>query len=209
MKINSIFLTLLISLFLINCDNKEKLTIEEQLNLTPDILGEGENDISLSTYSKRYDSDIISKLYSEALENDKKLNALNEKIKSFTNDSIIEKTKAFTKYSNTNDKYWNSINNYISSINDSIIKKETTAFFNKLKLNYESNIDNQKKLLILIDAKKEKLRDQLTLMKLFVTEPMMMNYQINEKPDIKELEGLISQYKGLIKESKEYTKLKK
>jgi hypothetical protein len=137
------------------------------------------------------------------------LNALNEKIKSFTNDSIIEKTKAFTKYSNINDHYWNSIDNYISSLNDSIIKKETITFFDKLKLNFENSLDNQTKLLSLIDTKKERLRDQLTLMKLFVTEPMMRNYQVNEKPDIKELEDLISQYKDLVEESKEYTKLKK
>ncbi len=182
---------------------------EEEINLTPDILGEGERDISLSSFSKRYDSDIISKLYSEALDNDEKLNILNDKIKNFTNDSIIEKTKAFTKYSNINDSYWNSIDNYISLINDSIIKNETFAIFSKLKLNYKNSIDNQMKLLSLIDTKKEKLRDQLTLMKLFVTEPMMRNYQINEKPDIKELEDLISQYKDLVKESKEYTKLKK
>lgn len=209
MKINSILLTFLIPLFLINCDNKEKLPLEEEINLTPDILGEGERDISLSSFSKRYDSDIISKLYSEALDNDEKLNILNDKIKNFTNDSIIEKTKAFTKYSNINDSYWNSIDNYISLINDSIIKNETFAIFSKLKLNYKNSIDNQMKLLSLIDTKKEKLRDQLTLMKLFVTEPMMRNYQINEKPDIKELEDLISQYKDLVKESKEYTKLKK
>ena len=209
MKINSILLTFLIPLFLINCDNKEKLPLEEEINLTPDILGEGERDISLSSFSKRYDSDIISKLYSEALDNDEKLNILNDKIKNFTNDSIIEKTKAFTKYSNINDSYWNSIDNYISLINDSIIKNETFAIFSKLKLNYKNSIDNQMKLLSFIDTKKEKLRDQLTLMKLFVTEPMMRNYQINEKPDIKELEDLISQYKDLVKESKEYTKLKK
>ena len=137
------------------------------------------------------------------------MNALNEKIKSFTNDSIIEKTKAFTKYSNINDHYWNSIDNYISSLNDSIIKKETITFFDKLKLNFENSLNNQTKLLSLIDTKKERLRDQLTLMKLFVTEPMMRNYQVNEKPDIKELEDLISQYKDLVEESKEYTKLKK
>ena len=209
MRVKQILLFFLVSLILFNCDNKEKLPLEEELNLTPDILGEGESDISLSSFSKRYDSDIISKLYSEALDKDEKLNSLNEKIKNFTNDSIIKKTKSFTTYSNTNDHYWNSIDNYISSLNDSIIKKETITFFDKLKLNFENSLDNQTKLLSLIDTKKERLRDQLTLMKLFVTEPMMRNYQVNEKPDIKELEDLISQYKDLVEESKEYTKLKK
>jgi hypothetical protein len=209
MKINSILISILIPFFLINCDNKEKLPLEEEINLTPDILGEGESDISLNSFSKRYDSDIISKLYSEALDNNERLNILNEKIKNFTNDSIIEKTKSFTKYSNINNSYWNSVDNYISSLNDSIIKNETTVFFDKLKLNYKNSIVNQTKLLNLIDTKKEELLDQLTLMKLFVTEPMMRNYQINEKPNIKELEDLISQYKDLVKESKEYTKYKK
>jgi hypothetical protein len=208
MKINSILLTLLIPLFLINCNSKENLPLDEELDLTPEVLTGSESSISLSSFSKRYDSDIISKLYLEALDNDEKLNILNDKIKNFTNDSIIEKTKAFTKYSNINDSYWNSIDNYISLINDSIIKNETIAIFSKLKLNYKNSIDDQMKLLSLIDTKKEKLRDQLTLMKLFVTEPMMRNYQINEKPDIKELEDLISQYKDLVKESKGYTKLK-
>jgi hypothetical protein len=46
-------------------------------------------------------------------------------------------------------------------------------------------------------------------MKLLVSEHMMRNYQVNEKPNIKELEELIFQYKKLIGESKEYTKHKK
>ena len=42
-------------------------------------------------------------------------------------------------------------------------------------------------------------------MKLSITHPMIKNYQLNERPDIKVLEKIISDYDKLIKETKEYT----
>ena len=212
MKSKTLLLVTLISLIFFHCkkEQEENLSPEEVLTQTPEVLGDNKSDFSISSFSKRWhDPDIISKLYSEALEKNKELNLLNEKIKEFTNDSVIEKTKSFTKYSNINNRYWVSVDRYTNSINDSILKKETASIFNKLKLKYENSIENHTNLIIEIDDKKKKLRDQLTLMKLVITQPMMSNYQINEKPNIEELEQLISQYKKLIEETKVYTKTNK
>ncbi len=63
--------------------------------------------------------------------------------------------------------------------------------------------------LTLINEKTFFLNDQLILMKLLITESMMKNYQINEKPNIKTLENIINEYDMLIKETEEYTKIVK
>ena len=211
MKIKFTLFIFIVALTFLNCknNNQENLTIKEELAKTPQVLEENYSDVAFSSFSKRWKDNIISKLYSEALEKDKKLNLLNERIKDFTNDSVIEKTKSFTKYSNINNRYWNEVDGRIYSIKDSLLKKETASLFKKLKLDYEKSIYNHNKLMNDINFQKENLRDQLTLMKLFVTQPMMKNYQVNEKPNIKELEELISQYKKLSEESKQYTEIKK
>ncbi|MCH3885895.1 hypothetical protein [Tenacibaculum aquimarinum] len=210
MKKKTILLLAIISLTFFNCLDKERvnLTPEQERTMTPEVLEERESDFSISSYSKRYDSDIIFKLYSEALRKNKKLKLLDTRIKEFTNDSVLERTKLFTKYSSVNNNYWNTVNQYISSLNDSIIQKETSSIFNKLKVKYEAKIKNHNNMMNVIENEKDNLRDRLTLMKLFITEPMMSNYQVNEIPNIKELEDLISQYKKLIEETKNFTKNK-
>lgn len=148
---------------------------------------------------------IIEKLYKEALELNPNLNEINNKINEIQEvktDSLEE----FYTYLNNNDIYFETVNRYLKKLNDNTLRKNTKVFFDKLELNYRKKTSNQQSKIAQINELSKQLEDQIILMKLFVTNKMISNYQTNEKPDIEKIEFLIQQYKKLIKEVKENTK---
>lgn len=208
MKVKCIIILLAIITF-INCDKKEQTekTPKEFLTETPEVLEENASDYKLS--SKRYNADVISKLYTEALEKNEKLKLLDENIHKINSDSLNTHTKSFTKYVSINDNYWATANQYIGYLNDSILKQETIATFKNLEINYRESIAKHQNKLEGIRKRTATLNDKLVLMKLMVSQSMIENYQTNEKPDIQELETLLKQYDTLIKETDEFTKIDK
>ena len=89
-------------------------------------------------------------------------------------------------------------------LNDSILKESTTAVFDKLACDYEKRMIDYSNKIEILDQRTINLEDQLILMKLMVTQPMIENFEINEKPPIKILEDLIKNYDDLIKETQVY-----
>lgn len=210
MKIKVIILILIIATA-ISCNkvNKESVDIETQeiVNETPDVLVENSN-FKLSSYSKRYDSNIITKLFNEALEKDAELEQLNNEITlmyQFQNDSLPE----FSKFDGINKNYWRSSLEYIEQIEDTILRKSSLEIFETLQSKYEISMADYDQKIDVIKKKTITLNDQLILMKLFITEPMIKKYQLNEKPDIRSLENIIKEYDKLINETQEYTKIVK
>lgn len=204
------YILIIISLFLfINCNKSQQKEIssEEELTQTPEALNENSNDFTLKSVSKRYgyNSDIISKLFSEALEKNEKLNLLNDKIKNINSDSLNSHLEPFEKYSQVNNDYWLMTNQYINSLNDSVLRLKTQELFKNLESNYRKSIAQHEYKIEEIKKLTLALNDKLLLMKLIVTEPMMKNYQLNEKSSISELETLIRQYNVLIDETEEFT----
>lgn len=206
------FLLIIITTFGCNENNKNQAKTNsksENLNETPQVLGEN-NDYEVKSFSKskRYDSDMIADLYNEALEKNAKLKQLNEQIEKIhqtKNDSI----SAYSKFSQTNSEYWQSANKYISQIQDSVLRKSTLEIFKSIEANYQTKMADYEPKINEINKKEVLLNDQLVLMKLVITESMMINYQLNEKPTTKTLENLIENYDKLIKESEEFTKIRK
>ncbi len=208
MKIKILGITLGL-IALLSCSEKaeNKVELQEVQNETPQVLDQN-TDYKLSSISKRYSSDIISKLYNEALEKSSKLNQLNDEINGVLetkNDSLLN----YSKFSQTNTNYWTTANSYVNQIQDSVLKESTLEVIKVLESTYKNKMSIYEQKLIEIDKKTISLNDQLILMKLVVTEPMMKNYQRNEKPNIKSLEMIISEYDRLIKETEEYTNFEK
>lgn len=183
----------------------EDIIFQEDINQVPESLEEKSDD-GLSYFSKRYKSDIITKLYDEAMSKNAKLKKLNDeiyKMSQIDNDSLSE----YSKYLDTNNNYWRTANRHINQLQDSVLKKSTLEIFEALKLKYEANLSDYEHRLITINKKAILLNDKLILMKLFVTQPMIQNYQEKKKPDVKTLENIIKEYDRLIEETKEYTKM--
>lgn len=206
MKIKTVCIAL-ISATILSCSNKEKqnLSPEEIISKTPEMLDRSQSGIG--SWSKRYDSDIITKLYEEALEKNENLKLLNTKIKDIR-ESSIDSSFTFNKYTQANNRYWLTVNNYIENINDSILKQSTKTLFSTLESNYKTSISKHEEEFININKSRLMLEDQLILMKLITTQPMISNYQKNELPDIKSLKKINEEYNGLIEQTKLYSEIK-
>jgi hypothetical protein len=209
MKLKYVILFLSLILFY-NCSEKNNEKINhEDLNATPETLEQTDSKISYSSISKRYGGNILEELYQEAIEKNEKLKILNERIKEISSDSLQTKTNEFIKYRNVNNDYWNTAENYANNINDSIAKKSMIGIVEKLKEKYGKKVAEHETKMREIEVLKSKLNDQIILMKLFVTEPMISNYQINELPEKNKLESIIKDYNELMKKTEEYTRIKK
>lgn len=203
------FIILVTTLF--GCNEKSKNNNQtnpnEILAQTPQVL-EARQDSKFTYISKRSGSDIVVELYNEAIEKNEKLKQLNEQINQIyqiKNDSLA----AYSKFSNTNQTYWTSATNHINQIQDSVLRQSTLEVFKAIEQNYQNKMADYEPKIKEIQRKDVLLSDQLILMKLFISESMMKNYQLNEKPAIKTLETIIKKYDKLIEESKEYTKIEK
>ncbi|MEQ8573584.1 MAG: hypothetical protein RIB63_05950, partial [Fulvivirga sp.] len=115
----------------------------------------------------------------------------------------------YRKYNGINQEYWNSINIYIASINDSTTQNELKTIITDFKIKYKSRIAPLSILDTQITKRELLLRDQQTLMKIFVTLPMILNYQENELPEIAPLNKVKTLYDTLIERAEPYTKLEK
>ncbi len=207
MKITKILV--LVSILLLGCsDDKKKESDIDNLNETPEVLNDTKSEVSFSR-SKRYNQNIIEELYEEALTKKEKLETLNNLIEEITSDSLSDKTSNYLNYININNRYWNTAKSYANKLNDSIKKIEILAVIDKLEKSYHERIANHEIKMDSIADLKTNLSDQLILMKLFVTEPMIYNYQSNELPDIDELKSIIKDYQKAIENSKEYSKIRK
>ena len=193
------FLTLVLS-----CSNDKSTSRiqNDSIPVTPEAF---ENKIDLSYLStssyKRSGNNIIDKLFEEALEKSESLNQFNERFKNLSK-SKYDSLSEFLNYEQVNNNYWASANSYINQIEDSILKVSTLQTFSKLETEYNKTIVIYESKRMEINQKSISLNDQLIILKLTITEPMMAIYQRNEKPDIKSLKAIIKQYDGLIIEAK-------
>ena len=201
------FILVLISL--LGCKDEPRKSANPELNIhneTPQALNDESNyKIGLS---KRNPQDIITRLYNEAINKNPKLEKFNKEVTAFTkskNDSL----RPYLKYSRTNAAYWNSVGVLINQLQDTTLRKSTHKVFKSLEARYKAQMIDYQNKLDIIDKRSITLNDQLIMMKLLITEPMMMNYQRNEKPDIETMEGIIKEYDRLIKGTDEFTKIKK
>ncbi len=205
-----ITLSIFIVFLIISCSNrrKEQPQIQPPINQTPEIFQETKIIDEIGKYSSRYKSNVISNLYSEALEKNNSLRELDSRIKemnSIKNDSL----DSYNQYHRINQQYWSSANNLLSQLNDSILRESTKELFNRLESDYKKRISNHEANKQLINKYEVSLKDQHLLMQLIVTAPMMVNFQRNEKPSIDGLKNLIKEYEMLLQESKEYTTINK
>ncbi len=200
---NSIYI--LIIVIANSCTNSpEQQTIShEESSTTPKVLAD--NSDYKNFIPKRRDSDIISNLYKEALSKNTELNQLNKEIKKIAN-TKRDSLSAYQKYAQINQDYWNRTQVYANRISDSTLRKSTLEIFEMLESKYKNSISEHNRTLKNINNRTAVLQDQLIVMQLLITEPMMKNYQLNEKPDIESMKTIITEYDRLIKESKEFTK---
>ena len=207
-KMNKQILILLLAFLIFSCSNDRNSTPQQNnVDQTPEALNEDKK-LDIPSFSIRYDSDIIKKLFDEAVENNESLKSLTSnlaKAKEFKSDSL----ESYQTYKRNNLTYWNALTRYSNQISDSTLKNELIVIIESLKDKHSKRTAPLDELASRINSTEQALGDLEILMKIAVTEPMMGNYQRNEYPDIKTLEVVKEVLDGSITQIKPYTKIQK
>lgn len=174
---------------LLSCSGEEKAPGELESE-TPEAIEVVSSYDILSSKSRGWTDNIIERLYQEAIEKNKEVEALNQFIQKANNtyvDSLID----YKKYLNINEEYWETANDYISQITDTTLRKSMKELFDQSELTYCDSKNNLINIKDKIDIEKEHFDNQVVFLKLAVTLPMIENYQRNEKPDSTTLKEVI------------------
>jgi hypothetical protein len=187
------------------CSNKQDSTNfeAEPTQETPEVFQDDLKQV-VSSYSKRYSSGLIESLYEEAQEINPNLRQLAKhlnKLHEIKTDSLAD----FYNYQHNNNQYWRELESYKTSLSDSLLQKELDTFIANLKSQHEKRMAEKVQLSNWIDSIEAKIKDQEILLKLFVTAPLMRNYQTNETPDIQALKHIKSTMDSTLLEVSEYT----
>lgn len=176
--------------------------VEKQENQTPKVLQE-KNTIDIRpSYSSKMRVDVVDQLFQEALAKNKDLKQFYESINKLYA-SRNNELHPYHKYTQTNANYWNSTQQYINQLSDSSLKKSTKVAYRKLQKDYEERIQKHEEALANINQQTINLNDQALLLKLSITQAMMLNYQINELPDLAITQEILEQYMELLKKAED------
>ncbi len=200
---------LVLALFLASCTTNDKANpVAENVGETPAVLDDNKADVDITSYSKRSGYSIIDKLFSEAQDKDPNLKALVKEINGM-DDAVNDSLAGLKSYTSNMDMYWASVTSHINQISDTLYQKELRDIFGALEKSYSKSMELHNEKEKEIDARKRMLQDTELIMKLVVTEPMMHNYQQNERPNAKILANIVAKYDSLLNRSREYTDIKK
>ena len=170
------------------------------------IRGEIKNNISSNWGMKSYrGGNIINQLFKEAIEKNTALRDLVSQIEEIKN-SKSDSTNTTKTFLGNNENYYKEVDKYLNNLEDTILQKRVRSIFEQSENTFNTNVRNQRKGLKLILEKSKTLEQQFSLMKLYIADAMMKNYQKENLPDTKPLEDLIENYDILIKETKTYIK---
>ncbi|PIE50094.1 MAG: hypothetical protein CSA38_05305 [Flavobacteriales bacterium] len=184
--------------FLSACSHPEEDTTE--------VIAEVNDNTSMKGLSKSYrNKDIIEVLYNKEIQSNEKLKALVNQINKVESDSFSKKTDSYLEYKKTNENYWQTVKGYTNSIQDSLAKKSIQKIFERLNKDFDQSIANHENKMNNIDSLSSKLSDEIILMKLLITQPMMQKYQKEKLPQIAELQSLIEDYQKLLEQTKTYS----
>lgn len=208
MKKQTLFILAAVLTF--SCSN-EKNNNQQANNLeqTPQVLEKDNSDIiDFTSYNKRMYSDIIDQLFQEATSKDDQLKSIVSRIDEIE-DIKKDSLEQYHKYINNNKDYWNSLNQYANQLSDTIIRNELKGMIEILENKYAENISPLTSISEEIDNSERILKDQVILIKIFVTEPMMSIYQRNKYPDINTLNSVKGSFDSLNNSVKPFAKIRK
>lgn len=201
----TIVATLVLS-FLISCSKKQETPTTQ--NATPITLSSEDSISKFLSYSRGYEDNIIEELFKEAVEKDKALNKVTERLNE-SRKRKYDSLETYHKYKKNNIDYWYSLENYTNKLNDSLLRKDFKVFIKSLKKSQKERTKSIDSISRRIDSIHNVLHDMEILMKIVVTSPMMVNYQRNELPNAKKLQDFEKFSDSILTEIRPYTEFNK
>ncbi|WP_394660129.1 hypothetical protein [uncultured Chryseobacterium sp.] len=190
-------LTATLSLLIFSCEENRS----ENKPLVENAVDKTDSPLKGSFESSRYDDNMIDKIYSELIKNDKKLSALDEKILKIHE----EESKVIREYENIfikSEAYYRDAKNQSNSITDSLLKHQIK---NQLKLSadkYDIKVKNMKALISRISKNTETINNVYIVFKIRKTLPEIEKYQNAHPLKTDNLEHFIGKQDQLLNELK-------
>lgn len=156
-----------------------------------------EDKSSFEIVSKRGDDDLIESLYNELVSKDAELKRLEVKItdlNSSKNDSI----ESFNKFNGKIQTYFRSADRKVSQIEDSVLRDKMKLLIANNLIKYNSRISKHSELLKTLAINEIRITDLHTVLKIIKTLPAIENYQDNNLPTTRQLEGFVKQQEQTI-----------
>lgn len=153
------------------------------------------------SFSSRYDDNMIDKIYSELIKNDKKLSALDDRmLKSYDHQRKI--LEYYNVVLDKSEAYYRDAHYQTNSITDSLLKHQLE---NQIKINaekYNLKIKNIKTLISQLTANSERINNLYTAFKIRKTLPEIEKYQNAHPLKTDSLETFIKKQNQLLNELK-------
>lgn len=163
---------------------------EENKNQIPDALNDDK--ISVRGSFRSYDEDLVDKLYSELIKNDKELQNFDNKIQN-TFEKSHEVKKDLITYDSKSKNYYSTAIENANSIKDSILKKRLIEVVKKSETKYNLSISNLKKLSGIIESNNASIADNYKFFKTSITLPIIEKFQQENLPKSKPLENFLTE----------------
>ncbi len=183
-----IFLPAILVLALVSCENNRTQQTPKALTIQSP---------SFDYTSKRGYDDLVESLYKELVSQNIDLKKLEDKI------DALQKSKGDTlnllnQFTEKNQSYFNSVDDHISGIQDSLLRDKMKALIANNLAKYNASIVRHNELLQLIQAKNLTINDLHKILKIVKTLALMEQYQRDNLPDIRSLEGYVKRQDDVI-----------
>jgi chromosome segregation ATPase len=155
-----------------------------------------EKTLNIESYS-RSSNNLIDELYAEQLENSPQLMQLENDIRKTTLNAqqLKEKWNAFDNHS---EEYYHSAEYLSAQITDSLLRQKIRTVIAKSQNKYGTNTKAMNDLLSSIDYNHQRIKDYHLILKIFITLPIIEQYQKNHLPASKEYHDFLSEQSKLI-----------
>lgn len=188
-------MTISLFLFLTFCACGENRTQETGKQDTPKALEDKSSEFRIS---KRGYNDLVESLYEELAGKTPELKQLEGEI-NILNESRADSTGAFNKFDEKNQDYFYAADRHVEEIKDSVLRDKMKVLIPNNLSAYNLLVSSHNGLLKSINQKYLVLDDLHTVLKIVRTLPVIENYQKDNLPTKKPLEGLARQLDATIK----------
>ncbi|WP_326983673.1 hypothetical protein VUJ46_03765 [Chryseobacterium sp. MYb264] len=151
--------------------------------------------------SDRYDDNMIDKIYSELIKNDKKLSALDDRLEK-TYKHSIKVIDQYGKVLNKSEAFYRDANFSAESIHDSILKHKLKSEVKASTEKYQEKTKNVRSLISQLNENTENMTDLYKAFKIRKTLPEIGKYQNAHPLKMDSLEHFISKQNQLLNELK-------
>lgn len=180
------YILILLTLIVVEgCKEQRSSAPEQTTNATPQALSPNSKYEDRGSWGSSYGGrgNLVLNLYKEAIDNDPNLKKLDKSYLQVQK-TIRDSVRAYNRYQTLIDNYWSDVNSQLSNMNDTTRRNSVKDKYEIMQNDWQSKITNHTKTIETLDSIDRLLEDEMTLLRIAISQPMMFNYHKNELPAI-------------------------